>query len=209
MKKLLFSILIVITFIFLINTSVLATGRLVDIPVPPDNHGMLNPKEEETNEEITEENESSNITAQDYINKSPNNYLKSLNVEGYNLEPEFVRENDTYTIYVKDRENLKSLNISAQADNETAKIEGIGTVDITPEQEAVNINVTAENGNLKIYKINIEDEANKPKETASQIVTDVINESGNMKIIISLVMILIIFMVIIIINKIKNKKKKR
>lgn len=208
MKKLLFSILIVITFIFLINTSVLATGRLVDIPVPPDNHGMLNPKEE-TNEELTNENESSNITAQDYINKSPNNYLKSLNVEGYNLEPEFVRENDIYTIYVKDRENLKSLNISAQADNETAKIEGIGTVDITPEQEAVNINVTAENGNLKIYKINIEDEANKPKETASQIVTDVINESGNMKIIISLVMILIIFMVIIIINKIKNKKKKR
>lgn len=216
MKKLLISILILITFIFLINTSAFATGRLVDIPVPPGNRGMLNSEEEnsenqeqyETNnvEITTEANESSNMTAQDYISKSPNNYLKSLSVEGYNLEPEFVRENDTYTIYVKDRENLKNLNISAEADDETAQIEGTGSIEITPEQESVTINVIAENGNLKVYKINIEDEENKPKETASEVVSDAINRSGNMKVIIGVFIIFVIFIIVIII--IARKKKK-
>ena len=192
---------IVIIAIILLGsfTIVYAAERLVDIPVPPDNHGMADFTEEEAEQQSKEyEENKNNTTADDYIGKSVNNYLKSLNVEGYELEPEFIGENDTYTIYVKDRSNVISLNITAEADDETAKVEGTGQVEITPDQKSVTIQVTAENGNLKIYTINIEDEENK--EEKASISTDVIVGIG-------LVVIIIIFGVFMVISKKKSGKK--
>lgn len=192
---------IVIIAIILLGsfTIVYAAERLVDIPVPPDNHGMADFTEEEAEQQSKEyEENKNNTTADDYIGKSVNNYLKSLNVEGYELEPEFIGENDTYTIYVKDRSNVISLNITAEADDETAKVEGTGQVEITPDQKSVTIQVTAENGNLKIYTINIEDEENK--EEKASINTDVIVGIG-------LVVIIIIFGVFMVISKKKSGKK--
>mgnify|MGYP002799600371 CR=1 FL=1 len=192
---------IVIIAIILLGsfTIVYAAERLVDIPVPPDNHGMADFTEEEAEQQSKEyEENKNNTTADDYIGKSVNNYLKSLNVEGYELEPEFIGENDTYTIYVKDRSNVISLNITAEADDETAKVEGTGQVEITPDQKSVTIQVTAENGNLKIYTINIEDEENK--DNSASISTDVIVGIG-------LVVIIILFGIIIAINKKKSGKK--
>lgn len=225
MKKILSIMGIIIVFVLGIYTNVFATGRLVDIPVPPDNHGKADFTEEEAaeldnqyrentnNTEVQEntttenttaqENETNNSnntdeTANEYVGKSANNYLKSLSVEGYNLEPEFIRENDKYTIYVKDRSNVTSLNITAETDDENAKVEGTGQVEITPEQKLVTIQVTAENGNLKVYTINIEDEENK--DNSASISTDVIVGIG-------LVVIIILFGIIIAINKKKSGKK--
>lgn len=192
---------IVIIAIILLGsfTIVYAAERLVDIPVPPDNHGMADFTEEEAEQQSKEyEENKNNTTADDYIGKSVNNYLKSLNVEGYELEPEFIGENDTYTIYVKDRSNVISLNITAEADDETAKVEGTGQVEITPDQKSVTIQVTAENGNLKIYTINIEDEENKEEE--SSINTDVIIGIG-------LVVIIILFGIFMAVSKKKSGKK--
>ena len=192
---------IVIIAIILLGsfTIVYAAERLVDIPVPPDNHGMADFTEEEAEQQSKEyEENKNNTTADDYIGKSVNNYLKSLNVEGYELEPEFIRENDKYTIYVKDRSNVTSLNITAEADDETAKVEGTGQVEITPDQKSVTIQVTAENGNLKIYTINIEDEENKKEE--SSINTDVIVGIG-------LIVIIILFIIIMTVSKKKTGKK--
>ena len=192
---------IVIIAIILLGsfTIVYAAERLVDIPVPPDNHGMADFTEEEAEQQSKEyEENKNNTTADDYIGKSVNNYLKSLNVEGYELEPEFIGENDTYTIYVKDRSNVISLNITAEADDETAKVEGTGQVEITPDQKSVTIQVTAENGNLKIYTINIEDEENKKEE--SSINTDVIVGIG-------LIVIIILFIIIMTVSKKKTGKK--
>ena len=50
MKKILSIMGIIIVFVLGIYTNVFATGRLVDIPVPPDNHGMADFTEEEAAE---------------------------------------------------------------------------------------------------------------------------------------------------------------
>ena len=221
MKKILSIMGIIIVFILGIYTNVFATGRLVDIPVPPDNHGMADFTEEEAaeldrqykenanntavQENSATENEAEQInnnnndeTANEYVGKSANNYLKSLSVEGYELEPEFIRENDKYIIYVKDRNSVTSLNITAEPDDEKATIEGTGKVEITPEQKSVTIQVTAENGDLKVYTINIEDEENKKEE--SSINTDVIVGIG-------LIVIIILFIIIMTVSKKKTGKK--
>lgn len=221
MKKILSIMGIIIVFILGIYTNVFAIGRLVDIPVPPDNHGMADFTEEEAaeldrqykenanntavQENSATENEAEQInnnnndeTANEYVGKSANNYLKSLSVEGYELEPEFIRENDKYTIYVKDKNSVTSLNITAEPDDEKATIEGTGRVEITPEQKSVTIQVTAENGDLKVYTINIEDEENKKEE--SSINTDVIVGIG-------LIVIIILFIIIMTVSKKKTGKK--
>ena len=196
MKKILSIMGIIIVFILGIYTNVFATGRLVDIPVPPDNHGMADFTEEEaaeldrqykenanntavqensaTENEVEQINDNNtNETANEYVGKSANNYLKSLSVEGYELEPE-------------------------EPDDEKATIEGTGRVEITPEQKSVTIQVTAENGDLKVYTINIEDEENKKEE--SSINTDVIVGIG-------LIVIIILFIIIMTVSKKKTGKK--
>lgn len=230
MKKILGVIGIIVVFVLGIYTNVFATGRLVDIPVPPDNHGMADFTEEEaaeldrqykenanntavqensaTENEVEQINDNNtNETANEYVGKSANNYLKSLSVEGYELEPEFIRENDKYTIYVKDKNSVTSLNITAEPDDEKATIEGTGRVEITPEQKSVTIQVTAENGNFKTYKINIEDKKNEEKnvfinENSKQdgkIDTDLI-------IVIAIILIIIVFFII---RQIKHKLDKK
>lgn len=198
MKKLL-KIVVIIFLLSTYTTNVFATGRLVDIPVPPNSSGYTDFTEEEAAQKEKEyEERKNNVVTESYIDKSSNNYLKSLSVDGYELEPEFIRENDTYTIYVKDRENVTSLNITAEADDDSAKIDGIGTVQITPDQNSININVTAENGNLKIYKINIHNGEKEESIDNTQIV------SINIKYI---VVIVIIIFIVIFIRVLKNRKK--
>lgn len=107
-----------------------------------------------------EESKNNTVTADYYVGKSSDNYLKSLSIEGYELYPKFSRQNDTYTIYVKN-DSTNTFNVTAEPDNEIAKIEGIGTVNLTSGQNTINIKVTAENGNLKIYTINVEKENGK------------------------------------------------
>ena len=194
--KIFISTLILILLVCLV-TPVFATGRLVDIPVPPNSAGYADFTEEEAaeREKAYEESKNNTVTAEYYVGKSSDNYLKSLNIEGYNLEPNFNRQNDTYTIYVGDR-NINTFNVTAEADNENAKVEGIGTVSITPEENVINIQVTAENGNLKVYTINVEYGENR-------------NETSNINIvlIIVIVAILILGLTIFLVKKRKINKK--
>ena len=93
------------------------------------------------------------------------------------------------------------------SDLEKATIEGTGRVEITPEQKSVTIQVTAENGNFKTYKINIEDKKNEEKnvfinENSKQdgkIDTDLI-------IVIAIILIIIVFFII---RQIKHKLDKK
>lgn len=186
-KKYILSLVLLI--IVNMSTNVFATGRLVDIPVPPNSTGYADFTEEEAAEREKQYEESKNnaVTAEFFVGKSSDNYLKSLSIEGYKLYPKFNRQNDTYTIYVKNGEEITSLNITAEADNDTAKVEGTGTIEIAPEQKTVNIKVTAENGNLKVYTINIENKDEKA--------------NINIKFIIGLVIIIIIIIIVIIFIK--------
>lgn len=185
-------ITILICMMSFASLSFAETPRLVDIPVPPNSAGYADFTEEEAAEKAREYEESRNntVTAEYYVGKSSDNYLKSLSIEGYDLYPEFNRQNDTYTIYVKD-DSISTFNVTAEANNENAKIEGIGNVTVSQEERIINIKVTAENGDLKVYTINIENEANKPK-----------------KINIFMIVIVIVILIGVILFIIRKNKKK-
>lgn len=185
-------ITILICMMSFASLSFAETPRLLDIPVPPNSAGYADFTEEEAAEKEKEYEESKNnaVTADYYVGKSSDNYLKSLNIEGYDLYPKFSRQNETYTIYVKD-DNINTFNVTAEADNENAKIEGIGNVSVSQEERIINIKVTAENGDLKVYTINIENEANKPK-----------------KINIFMIVIVIVILIGVILFIIRKNKKK-
>ncbi|MBE5938613.1 MAG: hypothetical protein E7265_11395 [Lachnospiraceae bacterium] len=95
-------------------------------------------------------------------NLSPNNYLRTLDVTGgvtqsvYALAPLFDPAkggSDVYTLTVPMAET--SVNISAVPVNNKAIVAGGGTIPLTEVLTTVLINVTAENGNVRTYTINI------------------------------------------------------
>lgn len=184
-----------VLIIGLFNVSLAETGRLVDIPVPPESSGYTDFTEQEAKEKAEQlEKDKNNVTsAEDYVGKSSNNYLKMMEVEGYELIPKFNRQNDSYKIFVKD-DSINNFNVIAETDNDKAKVEGIGNINVSNSERKINLKVTAENGNIKVYTINIENEANKPK-----------NQKGNM--LISLIIIIAVATVVVGIIFIKKKKK--
>ena len=68
------------------------------------------------------------------------------------------------------------------------KIEGTGNISVSQEERIINIKVTAENGNLKVYTINVE------TKTESNI---------NWKIIACLLIVLLIGGIFLLKNKLK------
>lgn len=186
---------VIIMMVIVSFTTISFAERLVDIPVPPNSSGYADFTEEEAAEqEKVYEESKNNITADSLVGKSSDNYLKSLSVEGYELSPEFNRQQDTYTIYVKD-DSVNTFNVLAEPDNETAKIEGIGNVTVSADERIINIKVTAENGDLKVYTIKVENEATKKSEP--------INYNN---IIIIIAIVIIIFIILVILLRKKNKR---
>ncbi|MCL2280379.1 cadherin-like beta sandwich domain-containing protein [Candidatus Saccharibacteria bacterium] len=85
-------------------------------------------------------------------NQSSNNYLGDINIENYPIE--FNKETDNYIITVPF--GIEKLNISTTVEDSKAKIEIIGNENFkSGEMNVVEIRVTAENGSLRIYTINV------------------------------------------------------
>lgn len=87
------------------------------------------------------------------INKTynKNNYLKSLSISGYELSPNFDKKTLEYTVELEP--GTEKINISAEKEDNTASIKGIGEISVTEGSNTINIVVTAENGNERTYKI--------------------------------------------------------
>lgn len=96
------------------------------------------------------------------INKtySSNNNLKSLSIEGYNLEPAF--DKDTLEYKVSLESSITSINIKATPEDGEATIKGDGEVAVSEGTNTILITVVAENGNEKVYKIIAEVEDSNP-----------------------------------------------
>ena len=85
---------------------------------------------------------------------NPNNWLKSLSVDGYTLTPKFaVNKTTKYSLTVP--KHVKSVKISAKPVNSAAKISGTGTVKLAKGTNTVKIRVTAQNGTRRTYKLTI------------------------------------------------------
>lgn len=162
-KEKIILIIILLAFIIGINNKVYAVGRFVDIPVPPSNLEAEN-ESEENNTENTEKKE-------EFVVKSSNNLLKKLEIEGYNLEPKFENQKNEYVVDLKNDGKGTTINIVAEAEDGKSKIQGNGKIEVQEGQELININVIAENGNLNVYTIKIQNTKNTA-ETSTQIQED-------------------------------------
>ncbi len=84
--------------------------------------------------------------------KSGNNNLSSLTVSEGKLSPKFVSSNTTYSLKLS--ELVKEINVSAKTDSNKAKVSGLGNISLQPGDNKIEILVTAENGDKKVYTIN-------------------------------------------------------
>lgn len=84
--------------------------------------------------------------------KSENNYLKSLSVSGGVLSPDFDRQIVEYSVKVTS--NINEINIIAETEDEKAKINGNGKIDINDISEC-RIEVVADSGTVRTYFLKI------------------------------------------------------
>lgn len=96
---------------------------------------------------------SSGGTTSDKKTYSSNNNLKSLEVEGYTLSETFSKDLLEYTLEVPN--DTEKITVKAEAEDSKAKVGGIGEIQVSEGANRIEIKVTAENGNEKIYIINI------------------------------------------------------
>lgn len=86
---------------------------------------------------------------------SPNNWLKTLNIEGYSLTPSFgVNWNNDYSLIVPI--NVESITISGSTVNANARIiSGMGNIALAEGTNYINIDVVAENGSVRTYNLSV------------------------------------------------------
>lgn len=84
---------------------------------------------------------------------SSNNNLKSLEVEGFTISPEFSKDVKEYNVEVPN--DTGKVTIKTIKEDSTASISGDGEVNVNEGINKIAIKVTAENGNEKIYIINV------------------------------------------------------
>lgn len=146
---------LIFSFCAVILFSNVSYARFADEKYPQDSSGYADLTEEEAQDIYENQIKQQNTTAEDFINKSGNNYLKSLTVEDATLSPEFERQNERYNVTLNNPEANKII-INAEAEDSTAKIEGTGERELTDGINNIRVTVTAENGNVKFYDLTIQ-----------------------------------------------------
>ena len=84
---------------------------------------------------------------------SSNNNLKSLEIDGYTLSPNFTKDTKEYSVEVPN--GTEKVNIKASTEDSTASVSGNGEVSVNEGINKIEVKVTAENGNTNIYIINV------------------------------------------------------
>ncbi len=86
------------------------------------------------------------------VTKSSDNNLKSLNIEGVNLNPEFNKDTLEYNIELAS--DTTKIKVNAEVNDSKAKVSGIGEIEVKEGTNKIEVVVTAENGSTKTYIIN-------------------------------------------------------
>ena len=85
-------------------------------------------------------------------NGNPNNYLSSLAVNGdYLFEKATTKKDFNLNLDI----NTQSIDISATKVSSKSTISGTGSISLSGEKQTIKINVTAQNGDVRTYSINI------------------------------------------------------
>ncbi|HOP65631.1 MAG TPA: cadherin-like beta sandwich domain-containing protein [Bacilli bacterium] len=91
---------------------------------------------------------------------SKNNDLKALEVEGYDLVPEFSSDVTTYDVSLSSE--ITSITIDATRDDKTATVTGTGEFPVSEGLNVFTIDVKAQNGDVKTYTLNVNVEDKNP-----------------------------------------------
>lgn len=83
--------------------------------------------------------------------KSTNNYLSSLSIEGYTLSPAFNKEKNEYNVEVP--ATVTEVKIKAAKEDKYASLSGTGTVAVYEGTNSFDVTVTSETGVVNTYKI--------------------------------------------------------
>ena len=92
--------------------------------------------------------------------KSTDNNLKSLSIEGYEITPEFDKNIQNYSVVVP--EGTKNVKVNALVNESHATITGTGDIEVTDGINSLNVIVTSETGSPKTYTITVEVKDNNP-----------------------------------------------
>ncbi len=84
---------------------------------------------------------------------NPNNYLKSLSVEGISLTPAFNGAITSYSAVVDNSTN--KITAAANAVAKTSTVSGTGVYELKEGTNTMEVTCTAKNGNPKVYTINV------------------------------------------------------
>ena len=101
-----------------------------------------------TNNGGTTNNNSTTAEKKEY---SSDNTLSSLSIDGYEITPKFNKDTLEYKLEVD--EDVEKITIKGKTADDKAEISGIGEKALTEGENKIEVKVTAENGNEKIYKI--------------------------------------------------------
>ena len=98
------------------------------------------------------------VTVTEPRQKSTNNKLKSLSVDGYEISPEFDKDVNEYSVTVPS--TVEKIEINAKKADSYASIEGIGEKTVEEGVNTFEIIVTSETGVSNTYKliVNVEDQ---------------------------------------------------
>lgn len=91
---------------------------------------------------------------------SSDNTLSSFGIEGYILDPVFNKDTTEYKLLLD--ESVEKINVTATANDKKATVTGTGEKSLSSGENTVEVKVTAENGNEKVYKIIVKVEDLKP-----------------------------------------------
>ena len=86
--------------------------------------------------------------------KSNNSNLKALSIEGATILPTFSPSVTSYTVQVA--KDIQKLNVNAVAEDEKATISIKGNEQLKEGENLITVSVSAEDGTVKIYEINVE-----------------------------------------------------
>lgn len=144
-------IIVMIIIVTICLTPIFSYSAFYDLEYPPDNKGRA----DYTDEEADEEKSKKNVETYEYNGESSNNFLKTLEIENAQIEPQFNRQYVDYDVKLKDKNN-KKIKIIAEPEDEKAKVDGAGEFILEDGINELRVVVTAENGNVQIYNLHIE-----------------------------------------------------
>ena len=84
---------------------------------------------------------------------NPNNLLADISVNGNTLTPSFNKYTSEYSVIVGS--GVSSITVNASAISDKAKVSGTGTYNLKYGTTEINIKVTAGNGTVRTYSVNV------------------------------------------------------